>query len=393
MTQALALRRMLHRAGHRVSRVVLGRGVRRPVPPFFLDRIDAPVTCMASPTFAVDEREQGVQVGASLWNELGRIRSLRRSLATLRAALRRHQPDVVVNFFEPMTGLYYGLNRPTPPMVAIAHQYMFRHSAYQFPAGRLLRRSATKGFARLTAWGATRRLALSLYPAPDRPSDNLMVMPPLLRPELFELPRDRAGPFILLYVLNSGYADQIVRWHRRHPEVRLHCFWDRPNAEPVQRYDETLTFHRLDDERFLEMMARCRGVATTAGFESVAEAMYLGKPVQVVPVEGHFEQQCNARDAARAGAAIWGEEFDLDLLLAALPDYKPPGERFRAWIRSGEERFVQAIERAAGCAVPGENVCPHRPQEDFQKAQSRADQAGGCEATVGSDESRCSVWT
>ena len=44
-------------------------------------------------------------------------------------------------------------------------------------------------------------------------------------------------------------------------------------------------------------MADCSAMASTAGFESVCEAMCLGKPVMMVPVEGHFEQYCNARDA------------------------------------------------------------------------------------------------
>ena len=46
---------------------------------------------------------------------------------------------------------------------------------------------------------------------------------------------------------------------------------------------------------FLEYMAGCKGYATTAGFESVCEAMYLQKPVLMVPT--HIKQECNALDA------------------------------------------------------------------------------------------------
>ena len=42
-------------------------------------------------------------------------------------------------------------------------------------------------------------------------------------------------------------------------------------------------------------MGRCRGVVCTAGFESVSEAMWLGKPVCMAPTPGHYEQRCNAR--------------------------------------------------------------------------------------------------
>ena len=60
-------------------------------------------------------------------------------------------------------------------------------------------------------------------------------------------------------------------------------------------------------------MAGCRAYATTAGFESICEAMYLGKPVLMVPA--HIEQDCNAHDAMRAGAGTISDSFDLKPLL------------------------------------------------------------------------------
>ena len=75
--------------------------------------------------------------------------------------------------------------------------------------------------------------------------------------------------------------------------------------------DETLSFHSLNDEKFLDLMASCSGLVCTAGFESVCEAIYLGKPVILVPMKGHFEQYCNARDAERIGAGILRKNLTL----------------------------------------------------------------------------------
>lgn len=49
-------------------------------------------------------------------------------------------------------------------------------------------------------------------------------------------------------------------------------------------------------------MAGCRAYASTAGFESICEAMYLGKPVLMVPA--HIEQDCNAYECPAAGAGL-----------------------------------------------------------------------------------------
>jgi uncharacterized protein (TIGR00661 family) len=347
LTQAMALRRMLCDAGHRVGGVVVGKSQGQAVPAFFREAFDGPVTLVDSPAFVSDGADRSVRPWATLAREIGRAPTFWRSLRVLDAAIERHEPDVVVNFFEPLMGFYAMSRRPGVPVVAVAHQYMFLHPTYRFPPGRRVQRWTARAFARLTAWGATRRLALSLYPAPDRPEDNLFVLPPLLRDDLFRQPRDQSEPFFLVYILNSGYADEVIRWHERHPEVPLHCFWDRPDVAPVEAYDETLTFHQLDDDKFLAYMARCQGFVSTAGFESIAEAMYLDTPVQAVPVEGHYEQLCNAVDAVRAGAGIRSAHFDIDRLRDALPRDSGPRRRFRAWVRRARDQFVREIETAA----------------------------------------------
>lgn len=348
MTQALALRHLLERGGHRVSAVLLGRSDRRHVPGFFTRKIDAPVVRFDSPNYVADAQHRAIRMVPTVWRGMLRAGRPQDSLQVIDRALRDHEPDVVINFFEPLAGLYYRRYRPAVPMVCVGHQYMFHHPAYRFPRGRLLMRQATRWFTALTAWGAQRRLALSLYPAPDLPDRDLVVMPPLLRTEVFDLPLDEREPFFLVYLLNAGYARELIRWHEGRPGVPLHCFWDHPEAPPVYAYDATLTFHRIDDEKFLELMARCQGLASTAGFEAVGEAMYLGKPVQMTPVEGHFEQWCNAMDGVRAGAGIHSTDFEVDRLIQHLPHYRPPGAAFRDWVESAGERFLREIEDVAG---------------------------------------------
>jgi UDP:flavonoid glycosyltransferase YjiC (YdhE family) len=81
--------------------------------------------------------------------------------------------------------------------------------------------------------------------------------------------------------------------------------------------------------------------------------MYLGTPVQVVPVEGHYEQRCNAVDAVRAGAGVRSTQFDIGHLRAALDRGSTPEARFQAWVRQGRRRFVRELEAAARRPVAG----------------------------------------
>lgn len=347
MTQALALRSMLASAGHRVTAVLVGRSARREVPRFFLEKIGAPVTYFRSPNFVTDGAEKSVRVLPSLLQNGRELPAFRESLRVIDEAVEHCRPDLIVNFFEVLAGIYTVTHRPRVPVVCLAHQYLFRHPIFHFPAGRPIDRAALKFFTGLTALGATRTLALSYYPAPEAPDTGIAVVPPLLRPELFARPVDEREPFYLCYVLNAGYAEEIVRWHVRHPEVRLHCFWDRADRGAEYWVNDRLCFHRLDDERFLTYMARCTGLATTAGFESVSEAMYLGKPVLLVPVAGHFEQHCNAVDAVRAGAGIRAGRFDIDRLIDFVPRYRHPARYFRGWVSEAPGRILRELEAAA----------------------------------------------
>lgn len=50
----------------------------------------------------------------------------------------------------------------------------------------------------------------------------------------------------------------------------------------------------VENESFLRSMATCQGLITGAGFEGPAEAMFLGKKLFCIPINGQYEQYCNA---------------------------------------------------------------------------------------------------
>jgi len=169
-----------------------------------------------------------------------------------------------------------------------------------------------------------------------------------LRKQLFGLRPKPNGDFTLVYLLNHGYAGQIIAWSAKNPQTRLHCFYDKPGAPAEFQHSPSLTFHKLDGEKFLTMMAECRHVVCTAGFESVSEAAWLGKPLFLVPVENHVEQQVNALDAQQFGIGLAEKSFNLDRL-AELPD-RLPVEKFRNWVNGAPAKLFQAVELAVKSA-------------------------------------------
>jgi uncharacterized protein (TIGR00661 family) len=349
LTQAISVYDMLIRRGCTVHAILVGTPSSRELPEFFRKKIPVPVITFQSPHFTTDPKNKSIRFRKTIWNTFRSLRTYQQSLKMIGDAIDEYRPDALINFYEPLAGWYMRyLNtkaRHGPiRSICIGHQYVYLHPSFVFPVGRIIDRGLIRWYTKMTARRSDALVALSFYPLPDENGQRLKVLPPLLRKEVFGQPIQHQ-PFLLAYVLNAGYMQDIIQWHKEHPDTELHCFTDSKAVRGKWRYDDTLCFHSLDDMRFLSMMASCQGLVCTAGFESVCEAMYLGKPVMMIPVGGHFEQFCNARDAAKAGAGIYDSEFRIDRLLDYMPKYQVATD-FQQWIQGVENDLMAVIERA-----------------------------------------------
>ena len=283
LTQAITLEEILRRNGHEVVEVLVGKSNTRRLPGFFNRSIQAPVKRFLSPNFLPTPANKRVSMSRSIAYNLMQVPAYLRSICYIHRRIHETDADLIINFYELLTGLTYLFFRPS--------------------------------------------------------------VPPLLRREVLCC-EAASGEYVHGYMVNAGFGESISQWHEQHPEVPLHFFWDKPDEPEVCWMDETLSFHQLDDEKFLRYMSGCRAYATTAGFESVCEAMYLGKPLLMVPA--HIEQDCNAYDAARGGAGIISDNFEVDRLLEFARSEYQPEENFRSWVRSCEWRLLNCIETAEG---------------------------------------------
>ncbi len=348
LTQAISLAQILQAAGHEVVGAwvnVAGEGT---IPGFFADHFPAPFTPLPGPALVYNPETNVLDWKKTLWGMVSRVSTFQRSLRQLRDAIRAEKPDVVVNFFELLGGLTYGLYRPSAPMVCVGHQCMAFHTGFPFPAGRWLDRLLFKGLVHLNAWRATELFGLSFDEQPDEPRHRLRVMPPLLRREATSLAAHaRQDAYVLAYTTQPGLMSEVLQTHRIQPQVPIRYFHALA-THPEEPIDDTLLYCRFDSLRYLHAIQHCRAVMTTAGFESVCEALYQGKPVQMRPQPNHYEQSCNALDGQRAGAGMVVQSFGLTKLLAYLPVYQLDASRkFRAWHATGSATFVHALQRIA----------------------------------------------
>jgi uncharacterized protein (TIGR00661 family) len=338
MTQALSLKQILTSHGHEVCAVYVGKSQSRAIPRFFISRIGAPVLSFDSPNFKTDPDRRGVSLVGTALENMKRLPKYAHSIRTLHRAICFYRPHVVVNFFEPLVALCAAFCHLTPKMVCIGHQYLMLHPQFVFPELNALAKWAMLLFVRLCGLGADLRLALSFRKLQGLKRHKLVVVPPLLRNELKGL-HPVTEEFLLVYLLNDGYAKDLALIACRCPDVKIKGFWDRKGASETTQVKGNLVFNQLSDVGFLEAMSRCCGLICTAGFESVCEAMYLGKPVYMMPAGRQIEQYCNALDASLSGAGIYGCDFDIERFLEYLPHHAAHAEEFRDWVDSGETLY------------------------------------------------------
>jgi uncharacterized protein (TIGR00661 family) len=342
MTQALALSDMLRRNGHEVAEVLLGRSISRDIPSFFKDKINAPVHTFETFSFIFDKDNRNVDMlKTGIYNLNAKVLlNYGKSLRFIRERIRESGADVVISFYEILMGFYRLRFHDTIPIICIAHQFITEHPDFTHAkgvkGGMLFLQLATL----LANRGATKTLVLSFYPMPPVEDKSLYVVPPLLRREVPELTPAK-GNFLLGYMLNQGYEQEIRAWHEEHPEIEIRFFWDKKDAPKEWKVDETFTLYSIDDELFLKNMAACRAYITTAGFESVCEALYLDKPVMLIPA--HIEQEVNAADAHAFAGCVVGDSFDLSRLMEYAEEWKASDGAFKKWVDSAETVFLKHL--------------------------------------------------
>lgn len=342
MTQAISMSQILEKSGHEIVAVCVGKSHRREIPDFFSSRIKAPIQLFDSPNFVTDKNHKGIKLGKTISYNFTKINRFKKSLGKIDQLVKDHHPDVILNFYDLLGGLYNMIYQPPCRYWTIGHQYLINHPEFPYPSRNTFQKLLFQLNTNITALGSELELALSFRPLDPSQNGNTFVLPPLLRNELKKM-TTVSGDFYLTYMVNAGYGDEILHFAKKNPEIKIEAFWDKKGVPAIYKPTENLIFHQLNDSLFLDKMSQCKGLITTAGFESVCEAMYLGKPVMMIPVKGQFEQACNAIDAKQSGAGIISNNFDFNKMDTFLHSGNFFPVSSKAWVDSFEEHFFKIL--------------------------------------------------
>jgi len=277
----------------------------------------------------------------ALLRTLGLAARFRWSLARhVTAALRvldRIRPDLVIADFEPI--LPRAARAAGVPFVSFDHQhYLVVSDLSCLPFGlRQQARAAAPWVRALYDWQQA-TIVSSFYAPPLRPEHrDTTWVGTLLRPEVLRA-RAQVGQHLVAYVRRQAAASTLTALAASGRDVRVYGLGAHPQQGRVR-------FLSIDERRFLADLASCAALVSTAGNQLVGEALYLRKPLLVMPEALNFEQSVNAYFVERTGAG-WAERGTLTAarlaaFLEAIPALQP---RIHPDSVCGNQAAVEALE-------------------------------------------------
>jgi uncharacterized protein (TIGR00661 family) len=261
--------------------------------------------------------------------------------------LERFAPDLAIVDFEPV--LPRAAARLGIPLVSLDHQhFLLAHDLRTLPF-HLRCNARLMGLAvRLFVPRATTTLISAFFRSPPAAGwEHAWQVGPLLRRSLLAaVPHE--GPHLVSYLRTHTPPAVLDALSACGLPVRVYGLGRR---EPVG----DVSFHDVDDRRFVADLAGAAGVVAAAGNQLIGEAIHLGKPLFVLPELAHAEQTMNAHFLAAEGCGAFMPLERVDA--AAIRQFLDQRDRFAAALaaRRGRMDGFPDVARALASvvAVPG----------------------------------------
>lgn len=128
---------------------------------------------------------------------------------------------------------------------------------------------------------------------------NQNVYTPVIRQEIRQLNPTREGHYT---VYLPAYSDErIIKTLSKIPRIKWQVF----SKHNKKTYSvNNVVIEPINNERFISSLEKCTGILCGAGFESPAEALFLGKKLMVIPMKGQYEQHFNAEGLKDVGVPV-----------------------------------------------------------------------------------------
>lgn len=227
----------------------------------------------------------GKSGGVDVWETFmrSRIRKLIREINELPVS----EYDLVISDFEPVSA--WACNVRDRECVGLSHQIAVLDPLAPKPAEHdVLGRFILKNYAPPTV-----KYGFHFQPY------NQRIFTPVIRKQIRALEPADGGHYTVY--LPAFSDERLLDYLGRFREVRWQIF-SKHNKKAFQK--DHISIEPIAGEKFIESMATAKGVLCGAGFETPAEALFLGKKLMVIPMKNQYEQHLNAAALQEMGVSV-----------------------------------------------------------------------------------------
>jgi uncharacterized protein (TIGR00661 family) len=195
--------------------------------------------------------------------------------------------DLVINDFEPVTA--WACKKKNVPCIAMSHQYGVIHNSAPKP----------DKYDPL-AWLILRKYAPCKYGVGFHfKSYGNDVFTPVIRKEIRNAVIRNDGHYTVY--LPAYDEAKLIKFLSAFKDIEWHIFSKHTKKSFTEK---NCIVKPVSGAAFAESFTSCEGIICGGGFETPAEALYMGKKLLVVPMKNQYEQHCNAAGAKELGVPV-----------------------------------------------------------------------------------------
>jgi len=234
----------------------------------------------------------GQKGGVDIWKTILKAR-LFRLIKDIRK-IPVHEYDLVINDFEPVTAWACKLRKKE--CIGLSHQNAVLHPKAAKP-----KRNDIFG-----KWVLKNYAPSSVKYGFHFKQLDENVFTPVIRSSIRNaVPGNNGHYTVYLPAFNDLNITEILR-----PFTRVQ--WEVFSKYCSESYTTgNIQFHPVSLEAFNKSFVNCMGIICTAGFETPAEALFMGKKLCVIPMKNQYEQACNAALLEEMGVTVIESGVDI----------------------------------------------------------------------------------
>jgi uncharacterized protein (TIGR00661 family) len=226
-------------------------------------------------------------------------KSLKKNMKILYNIAKTFQPNIIISDFEAYSNLLSKILGI--PLISVDNIHVITQCKLELPEKYYSERLAAQGVILSFITRPKEYLITTFFYPEIKNEKKVSLYPPVLREEILNL-KPFNGDHVLVYQTSDSNSELIDTLKSIDEKFIIYGFG-------IEKEEGNLKFREFNENQFFKDFESSKAVIANGGFTLMGEAVYLGKPVYIIPVKKQFEQTINAIYVKKLGYGEFHEQI------------------------------------------------------------------------------------